>query len=84
MVSKGSRARVSVVQLALGHLLSEGQGVPKNDAEAVMWWRRAAEQGDATAQVNLGAAYQFGTGVPTDFSGAISGTKLHLPERLRR
>jgi len=28
----------------------KGKGVPKNKAEAVKWYRKAAEQGDADAQ----------------------------------
>jgi len=38
-----------------------GQGVPQDDAAAVRWWKKAAEQGDATAQGNLGTAYGLGT-----------------------
>ena len=30
-----------------------GQGVPQDDAEAVRWWRLAADQGIAQAQSNL-------------------------------
>jgi hypothetical protein len=32
----------------------------------VRWWRKAAEQGEAEAQVNLGVAYFNGDGVPKD------------------
>ena len=39
---------------------------PKDDAEAVRWWKRAAEQGDVTAEGNLGTAYGLGMGVPKD------------------
>jgi TPR repeat protein len=31
------------------------------------WWKLAAEQGYADAQVNLGAMYAFGTGVLKDY-----------------
>ena len=30
------------------------EGVPEDDAEAVRWYRKAAEQGHAGAQYNLG------------------------------
>jgi len=40
-----------------------GEGVPKNDAEAVAWFRRAAEQGLAEAQGALGVMYALGEGV---------------------
>jgi TPR repeat protein len=44
-----------------------GQGVPQDDAQAVAWWRQAAEQGDADAQYSLGLAYSLGRGVPQDY-----------------
>jgi TPR repeat protein len=37
-----------------------------NCAEAMRWWRRAAEQGLAEAQTNLGNMYNNGEGVPQD------------------
>jgi TPR repeat protein len=36
--------------------------VPQDYAEAARWYRRAAEQGDAQAQYNLGLAYARGEG----------------------
>ena len=38
----------------LGILYRDGLGVPKDEFEAVRWFRLAADQGDASAQVNLG------------------------------
>ena len=35
-------------QIELGMLYSVGVGVPEDDAESVAWFRRAAEQGDAS------------------------------------
>jgi hypothetical protein len=43
------------------------QGVPQNYAEAVKWYRKAAEQGFAEAQTNLGMMYFTGQGVPKDY-----------------
>ena len=40
--------------------------VPEDDAEAVRWFRLAAEQGDASAQNSLGFMYELGEGVPED------------------
>ena len=37
--------------------------MPQDYAEAARWYRRAAEQGDAQAQYNLGLAYARGEGV---------------------
>lgn len=47
-------------------MYADGDGVPQNDAEAIKWFRMAAEQGDAGAQVNLGLSYENGDGVPRD------------------
>ena len=40
--------------------------MPEDDAEAVKWFRKAAEQGQADAQFNLGVMYVKGDGVPED------------------
>jgi TPR repeat protein len=47
-------------------MYDKGEGVPKDDAEAVKWYRLAAEQGHAHAQFRLGAMYHSGDGVPKD------------------
>ena len=59
---------------------ASSDGVPKDDAEAVKWIRKAADQGDAEAQFNLGNMYYSGTGVPKDLVQAhvwwnIAGAK---------
>jgi uncharacterized protein len=41
-----------------------GEGVPQDYKAAVKWYRKAAEQGDASAQYNLGLMYYNGEGVP--------------------
>ena len=48
-----------------------GQDVPQDIAEAVKWYRRAAEEGDANAQTKLGLMYDKGDGVPQDFAEAV-------------
>ena len=40
--------------------------------EAVRWYRKAAEQGYARAQFNLGLRYDHGQGVPQDVGQAMS------------
>ena len=47
-------------------MYANGEGVPQDYVEAVKWFRKAAEQGDAVAQNNLGAMHDNGTGVPED------------------
>ena len=49
-----------------------GEGVPQDDGEAVTWYRKAAEQGNADAQTNLGFMYATGRGVPQDYSEAVA------------
>ena len=53
-------------QLNLGVMYARGSGVPKDYAEAVKWYRMAAEQGHAKAQFNLAVMYARGRGVPED------------------
>ena len=61
----------------------KGQGVTQDYKEAVKWYRLAADQGYAAAQVNLGYMYANGQGVTQDYVrahmwfniGASSGDK---------
>ena len=68
---KAANQGFAVAQYNLGVRYDDGEGVPKDDAEAVKWYRKAAEQGDAGAQCNLGIMYQFGDGVPKDDVEAV-------------
>ncbi len=58
-------------QFNLGVMYENGQGVPQGYAEAVKWYRKAAEQGFAPAQHNLGVMYQKGQGVPQGEAEAV-------------
>ena len=55
---------------------SQGVGVPQDDAEAVRWFRLAADQGQADAQFLLGAMYANGEGVPKDEAEAARWYRL--------
>ena len=48
------------------NMYADGQGVPKDDQRAVVLVRKAAEQGEAFAQFNLGVMYDKGQGVLKD------------------
>ncbi len=51
---------------------AKGRGVPQGDAEAAArWYRKAADQGHASAQFNLGSMYERGRGVPQDDAAAL-------------
>ena len=70
------QGRPDLRSLNLGIMYAKGEGVPKDDAEAVRWYRLAAEQGLANAQLNLGAAYTNGEGVPRDDAEAVKWYRL--------
>ena len=53
----------------------EGRGVSQDDAQAAAWYRKAAEQGYAEAQSNLGEMYVKGQGVPQDYEQAVAWTR---------
>ena len=56
----------TVAQYVLGSMYYRGEGVPEDDAEAILWLTRAAEHGHADAQCELGVMYYFGDGAPED------------------
>ena len=43
------------------------EGVPQNYAEALKWYRLAADQGDATRSTVSAVMYANGQGVPQDY-----------------
>ncbi len=53
-------------------MYENGRGVPQDFEEAVAWSRKAADQGHAKAQFNLGVLYNNGQGVPQDFKEAVA------------
>ena len=61
----------AVHQLRMGRLYYKGIYVKKDDAQAVAWWRKAAEQGNTWAQNRLGFCYLRGVGVKKDEAKAV-------------
>jgi V8-like Glu-specific endopeptidase len=53
-------------QFDIGFMHAFGWGVPRNPAEAITWYRKAADQGLQVAQHFLGIAYANGEGVRPD------------------
>jgi V8-like Glu-specific endopeptidase len=53
-------------QFDVGFMHAYGWGVPRNPAEAITWYRKAADQGLPVAQHFLGLAYANGEGVRPD------------------
>lgn len=63
-------------QYELGRALDRGRlGVATNQAEAVKWYRKAAEQNFAEAQCNLGGSYGLGRGVAQDYVEAVKWSR---------
>ena len=46
---------------------SKGEGVQQGHKSAVQWHTKAAEQGNANAQLNLGTKHATGEGVQRDY-----------------
>ncbi|MEO8616566.1 MAG: tetratricopeptide repeat protein [Luteolibacter sp.] len=59
-----------VSQVELGNLFSKGQGVAKDDKEAIKWYLLAAAQGNLDAQMFLGGIYIRGKSVPKNSAEA--------------
>jgi len=57
-------------QYNLGLMYYNGQGVPKDYAEAVKWYRQAADKNNVEACIALGRCYANGRGVPKDLDQA--------------
>ena len=50
-------------QYEMGKMCYYGDGMPQDSEQAVEWWKLAAAQGNADAQLSLASAYRTGTGV---------------------
>lgn len=57
-------------QFDVGFMEAFGWGQPRNPAEALAWYRKAADQGLAVAQHYLGIAYVNGEGVASNYGEA--------------
>ena len=55
-------------------------GEAPDDAKAVQWFQRAAEQGNIAAQSALGAYYWRGRGVPEDLSKAYFWSTIAMAQ----
>ena len=55
----------------LGYMHRNGIGTEVDLEQAVSWYQRAAEQGEATALFNLGGMFRKGYGVPQNDRKAL-------------
>jgi hypothetical protein len=53
-------------QCVVGQAYLNGEGVPKDQAKALQWFRKTAEAGNMEGQRNLGHAFAQGQGTPVD------------------
>jgi len=51
-------------QVQVGESCAAGRGAAQDLKQAAEWYRKAAEQGDVSAQATLGLLYSLGQGVP--------------------
>jgi hypothetical protein len=65
-------------QWQMGVRYDEGDGVPKDDSQAMLWFQLAGEQGHVDAQAHLGAYYWAGRGVPKDLLKAYMWSWIAL------
>lgn len=63
--------RNAQAEMNLAYMYYNGTGAPKDIAEAVKKFRKAANQGNAEAQYNLGGMHLHGEGVPKDSGEAV-------------
>ena len=66
------RKAISLATVKRGLRYLEGKDVTKNEEEAVDLFRKAAEQGDAEGQFQLGKCYEYGIGVEEDEKEAVN------------
>ena len=64
----------AIAQYKLGRCYLKGEGVAKDEVEAVRWFRIAADQGDIFAHYYLGRCYFKGEGVAKD---EVEAAKLY-------
>jgi len=56
----------------LGWLYEYGLGLTQDYSQALAWYRKAAEKGDAAGTFHVGAMYATGRGVAKDFDQAVT------------
>lgn len=61
----------ATAQRQLGWICQTGDGVPKDLAEALKWYRKSAAQGNALAQNDIGNFYENGRVVAQDYVEAM-------------
>jgi hypothetical protein len=76
LVARPTGRHTPIAHNDLGVHYAKGTGVAEDHAEAVKWYRLAADQGLANAQFNLGVWSEHGTGVVKDAAEAARWYRL--------
>jgi uncharacterized protein len=66
----GAKLGDAFAMLLLARRYQRGNGVAKDDAQALKWFRQAADGGNVTAMAYLGEIYRSGQGTGKDFAQA--------------
>lgn len=61
--------------LTLGKMYMSGESVPKKEKDAMLWFKRGAETGNAEAIFNLGLCYVYGNGCDPDYDKGMAFIK---------
>jgi hypothetical protein len=64
----------AMYQLAMKY--ENGRDLPKNDAQAAVWYRKASDSGHGASMFYLGGLYAAGRGVPKDLTEAYKWLDL--------
>jgi len=60
------------IEYAVGLKYQRGEGFPKNESQALNWFRKAAERGHADAEYELASAAASGRGMARDYVAAYT------------
>ncbi|EAW7911447.1 sel1 repeat family protein, partial [Salmonella enterica] len=71
-MTRAATAGLAVAQRTLGDWLLNGSAGTRDPAAALVWYRKAAEQGNALAALNTGNAYWTGSGVRANAGVAMA------------
>jgi TPR repeat protein len=76
LLARAAGRHTPFAQYNLGACYNDGTGVAQDYAEALRWYRLAADQGLGNAQFNIGVYYTDGIGVARDDAEAVRWYRL--------
>jgi uncharacterized protein len=75
-ISAAAEAGIADAQAALGQMLLDGDGLPRDQRAAIGWFHKAAQQGHVLAINMMGRCFDLGWGTPVDKSRAAEWYKI--------